>query len=495
MRIRSCAAGARKPDWCLSMKSTFPIVASVAALVLSLQFVAVARADIEGRYRIDLMNGQYVEGDVKELPDGSYEVRTKHGVVVTIKKSEVRGIRPLEEAAAPGTPLAAGGKPGPATLRREISDAEIEQILAGIVARPDESLVGADRDEMLADLPADEQSLADMKRLAGPECKVLLKPHFVMVYTSSNEQAQKLGSRLESIYRWKIQFMRMLSLPVQRPESKLEIYYFGAHKEFMALSGAPLGVAGFYRPDDRRSYFFDFETHPFIAGAVERAKDPNTPWKERQLLRNRIARYCENQNLEVIQHEAGHHIDFNIGLFPNNGLTRKASVPLWLVEGTTQMFEVPPSTAGASLGVMNHARLNELRTVWGHHPLSVAEWKRFIIDNGMWRRPPKGGEASSYCLGWALVYYLWKEHRAGYGKYCRTVYDREEDVELSNSDREKEFEDIFGRVDEAWVKDFYGFLDKLQLKRSLLPPGQREQPAERDSDRGRGGKGGGRTRQ
>ncbi|HQL53666.1 MAG TPA: hypothetical protein PLQ87_03090, partial [Phycisphaerae bacterium] len=63
------------------MRHSVHILALLAAVVLATQVVAPARAEIEGRYRIELMNGKYVEGDVKELPDGSYEVKTKHGVV------------------------------------------------------------------------------------------------------------------------------------------------------------------------------------------------------------------------------------------------------------------------------------------------------------------------------------------------------------------------------------------------------------------------------
>ncbi len=474
------------------MRHSVHILALLAAVVLATQVVAPARAEIEGRYRIELMNGKYVEGDVKELPDGSYEVKTKHGVVVTVKRNEVRELRSLEEASAAAGAGGAGSTKR-AAYRRAITDAEIAAILSGVTANPDESTSGAARDDMLAELPLNEESLAEMKKVAGPEAKVLIKPHFVMVYTSSDEAARKLASRVESIYRWKVQFMRMLNLPARRPEHKLEIHYFGTYKEFQALTQVPLGVMGFYRPDARRSFFFDYETHPFVADDVARIKDKNTPWQERQRLRNRVNRLVENQNLEVIQHETGHHIDFNIGLFPNNGLARKASVPLWLVEGTTMMFEVPPTSAGASLGVLNHNRLNQLRTTWGPHPLSLEEWRRFIVDNQMWRSPPRGNEADSYCLGWSLVYYLWKEHRAGYAQYCKTVFDREEDVELTVSEREKEFEDIFGRVDEKWIEDFYKFLDSLQLKRSLLPPGeegplepQRDSPQRSDGGRGRG---------
>jgi hypothetical protein len=476
-----------------TMRNRTAIVAALAAVVLSLQLVAAAQAQaqVAGRYRIDLMNGQAVEGDVKELPNGSFEVKTKFGVVVTIKKSEVRGLRALEAATTPGRKGPAGAGRSAAGLRREISDAEVTALLAGIVAQPDESLAGADRDEMLADLPVDDESLADMKRIAGPESKVLLKPHFVMVYTSTDEGAQKLAARLEAIFRWKIQFMKMMGRPVRRPPHKLEIYYVGTYKEFQQM-GAPSGAAGFYRHDDNRAYFFDFEDFPVMAALAEKAKDPNTPWRERQRLRNRISRYCEDQTLEVIQHEAGHQIDFNIGLFPRYEHTVKADYPRWLVEGTTMMFEVPPSSAGASLGVLNHTRLDQLRLRWGRHPLSVAEWKRFIIDNNMWFHPPGNGDSGdSYPLGWALVYYLWKEHRAGYAQYCKAVYNRDEDVEMSNSDREKEFEDIFGRVDEKWVKSFYDFLDSLQLRKSLSRLGGASQHGAGHTGRGRGGQGAG----
>ncbi|MEW6199505.1 MAG: DUF1570 domain-containing protein [Planctomycetota bacterium] len=465
----------------MSMKRKWLVTAGMAFLLLG---VGAAVADqIQGRYRIELMNGRYVEGDVKELPDGSYEVKTRHGVTVTVKRSEVRGLRALEAVRPAESPTAAPRNPG-ATLRREISDAEIEAIVAGIEANPDEAMVGVARDDMMAPLPLDTESVLEMMRQAGVPRKegvpfeddkhdgVLVKDHFVMVYTSSKDAARALASRLEAVYRWNVKMLSMLQIPARRPEHKLEIYYFASWDEFDRYSrnkGSPLppGVLGYYSPDINRSHFFDMRTMPGLKEHLEALKRPGTPWREKQRLTNLINRYVEHQNVETIQHETGHHIHFNIGLFPKDGLSREASVPIWLVEGTTMLFEVPPSKAGASLGVLNNNRLFYLRHLFGERPLDPQRWKLFLIDNHYWYGGG-WGVAESYQLGWAMVYYLWKEHRAGYAKYLQKVFGREE--ALSMTEREAELVECFGPLNDEWFEKFYNFLARLELRPSLVDP-------------------------
>jgi hypothetical protein len=338
-------------------------------------------------------------------------------------------------------------------------------------------------EDLEAPLTLDVESVKDMFAKAGLTWKegvppdkqenLLIKPHFVMVYTSPAKAARQLGARLESVWTWNVRFLRMLRIPARRPPSKLEIFYFGTHSEFQSYSmrtGGPveMGVLGYYRSDINRSHFFEMETWPPAAQRLEAAK--HAPADQAAQERNKVARWVEFQNLEVIQHETGHHIHFNVGLFPRNAHERESSVPTWLIEGTTMMFEFPPTQAGASLGVLNHGRLDQVRKFWGPHPLSTAEWKLFLIDNNVWYSGVgRGNPGASYPLGWAMVYYLWKEHRDGYGKYLQTVFGREEDFRMTNTEREKEFEDIFGVVNDEWVNKFYKFLDSLQLKPSLVP--------------------------
>lgn len=487
----------------MSLTRKWLLAMGVAFLVLGATLPA--SAQVQGRYRIELMSGRYVEGDVKELPDGSYEVKTRHGVTVTVKRNEVRGLRAMDEprpgAATPTPTPAARGS----VLRREISEAEIEALLAGIEANPDEMMIGVGRDDMMAPLPLDPESVLDMMRQAGVPRKagvpfegdqhdgVLVKEHFVMVYTSSKDAARALGSRLEAVWRWNVKMLSMLQIPARRPEHKLEIYYFASWDEFDRYArntgtALPPGVLGYYDPDINRSHFFDLRSAPGLAEYLEALKRPGGDWRERQRITNRINRYVEHQNIETIQHETGHHIHFNIGLFPRDGFQQGSAVPVWLVEGTTMLFEVPPSQAGASLGVLNHNRLFHLRHRFGPKPLDPQRWKLFLIDNSYWWGS-EWGVFDSYQLGWAMVYYLWREHRAGYGKYLQKVFGREEP--LSMTEREAEFVECFGPLNEEWFKKFYDFLERLELRPSLVDPlledAAKQQNASRRNQRSPGG--------
>jgi hypothetical protein len=447
------------------------------------------KAEAKGRCRVFYFSAgsevRSIDGQVTQMPDGSYEVKTDTGAVVTLRKNQVKAIKPLDEETKRAAPASPGESRGSESiLRRPISDAEIEELLKDIVAKVDESVVGVKLEDLEAPLPLNVDSIKEMFREAGltwkegvpPEKQenLLLKPHFAMVYTSPAKAAQRLGARLESVWTWNVKFMRMLKVPARRPEHKLEIYYFGTFAEYQAYSTRTSGrdvmfTLGYYVPKINRSHFYEMETWPPVAHRLEAAK--TMPPDEGAKKKNEVERWVEFQNMDVIQHETGHHIHFNIGLFPRNGLERESSVPIWLVEGTTMMFEIPPSSAGGSLGILNHNRLNEVRKFWGPHPLSTAQWKLFLIDNGVWASGVgRGDVALSYPLGWSMVYYLWKEHRDGYAKYLRTVFGREEDFRMTNTEREKEFEDIFGIVNDDWIKKFYKFLDSLVLKPSLLPP-------------------------
>ena len=134
-------------------------------------------------------------------------------------------------------------------------------------------------------------------------------------------------------------------------------------------------------------------------------------------------------------------------------------------------FEVPPSTAGAGIGVLNHSRLFEVRQLFGWHPLTPERWKLFLIDNAQWYNSD-WGVAASYPLGWAIVYYMWTEHRDGYAKYLQKVFGREE--VLDRTQRERELQDCFGTLDDKWFKKFYEFLDSLELRPSLCGPEEEE---------------------
>ncbi len=436
----------------------FAALAIGAGIALSLPgspITAALAQDFPGTYRVHRISGSPLEGEVTEDGD-SYRVKVKAGIVVTIKKSEVRKLEAVESDSSPAE--APNG-----SLRRPVTDAELEAVLGS----EDIELTHLDPSEnvdLLAELPQNPVSEQEMLRITGPKGKLLYTKHFVVAYTSDIESARKLASRLDSVFAWHVKFMDMLDLPKIRPASKLEIFYFGTFDEYdkyQTVNGfREMGAIGFYMRTNNRSSFFDMRTWPPFAAQLESAKDPSVDWRERQRIQNRVLQLVEHNNLEVVQHEAAHHIQFNIGVFPKLG-----DMPRWVTEGMATMFEVPPSEVGASLGALNHYRLFQFRQIWGPRGQRLPQLRQFILNDNIWFN--FGG--ASYPAGWAINQYLFRQHPEGFKKWMHLMAQREDNEQVSVSDKLAQFEDIFGEVDEIWESKFYDYLEGLELKTSHLP--------------------------
>lgn len=453
-------------------------VISLAGFFLTTQWPSAA-AQVGGKCRIVLMNGNYLDGDVKETADG-YEVKSRQGITTTVKKNQVREVVPLDESGKPidkkvlpaNKPAKAGdknanGKNEPQTAaRREVSDAEIALIL-GDEDESGEADAELDEGESggvdLKDLPAltlDKDSLQQMLRI-GNTNNYLETPHFVLVYTSSKEEAQKLAAGMERSYKWAHKFMEMLNLKALRPQSKLEIYYFGTNKEYQSygsvVGGVPEWAAGFYMRPINRSSFYDMNDEPNVAQLKEQLKQlPSSNWREKQFINNRIKRRSDFYNVTIVQHEAAHHIHFNVGIFNKRGHT-----PRWLTEGLAQMFELPPGNLGGSLGATNHFRLAQFNQQYRDNRKAVVATRLFIADDDQWK-------PERYPHGWAMVHYLWKKKREQFAVFMRKMALREDDRVMSETEIQQEFEDIFGPADDKFHEDFLNYIFSIQFRRSAL---------------------------
>ncbi len=451
---------------------------AVTTALVAFSFVATSAADeakIKGRYKIHQLKGNPVEGDVTEQADGSYLVENvsgRKGITITVPRANVRRLEALDEvgSAAPGASESSpGGAKRTLGRRRTIELTEIEDVLAGIAATVDPNEIGVSREDLVAPLPKNEERVREMHRMANSD-KEWVTDHFVMVYTGPESQARALGARLERVWDWNVKFITMLRLPAKRPDHKLEVYFFHKYKDiesyYLAQFGQDfqMGVLGFFEPDINRSHFFDLESWPPILARRERSKSATGLAAQRE--KNEVNRWVDYQNIEVLQHEAGHHIHFNIGLFPRNGLSRESSIPRWLVEGTTMLFEFPMNSTGAAIGTINHNRLFQVRELFKQRKWSAQEWKMFLIDNMVFLQ----GGGAYYPVAWSMVNFLWHEHREAYGNYLRAVFDRPPDFRMTMSEFEKEFEDYFGHIDDKWIERFYKYLDSLRLNPLLLPP-------------------------
>jgi hypothetical protein len=383
---------------------------------------------------------------------------------MSVPKSSVARIVAVEETGS-GSTATAGS-------RREITQADIDAILGS-----DHVDIGSvDRIEQVdlsQPLETDMDSVRQMLRIGGTKARYMdTFPHFVLVYTSDREKAQALGARLESVYQWNVKYMKMLDIPrIRMPKAKLEIFFFGTHEEYTAyqtLNGwRNMGAIGFYMRTNNRSAFFDMMTYPPYKQQLDRVKDKSVPAAERQRVRSRIEHEVAHENLEVVQHEAAHHIHFNLGIFPAQG-----DVPRWMTEGLATMFEVPPSDAGASFGAINHFRVYHFRNAFGDRGQNLPDMRQFILNDGVFQQLGFHG----YSIGWALNHYLFREHNEAYAKWMQLLAKRDDDwsLRLETAEKQEQFEEIFGEIDDEWVKNFNDYIASIQLRRSVLPPSIRD---------------------
>jgi hypothetical protein len=426
-----------------------------AGVLLGMAVVLPATAqEKSGRYKVVLMNNSVVEGDLTEV-DGGYQIKNRYGILIKLKKSEVRRMEKLADA-----PAAAESENAPSVALAAISEEDILRVLG------DDALEESDVESTMVDLsplPVDESSVSEMLKIAGAGASAqrLETDHFVLVYSSSKETARTLGARLESVYTWCHKFMDMLGIQAVRPDYKLEIYFYNTHQEFKAYGnnqgGVPDWAAGFYIRTNNRSAFFDLNDEPTVAGYKKQLE--NAHWRQKQYWNNRIKRYSDFLNLSVIQHEAAHHIHFNVGIFP-----KKGDMPRFLTEGLAQMFELPPGKLGGGLGATNHYRLAQFHQQFnrkqGGNPNAIIPLRTFITDD-------QNGWPAAYPQAWALTNFLWKKHRDGFASYMQKMANREDGVEITETQRQQEFEDLFGPCSELDEK-FKDYSLGLQFRRSAI---------------------------
>ena len=437
-------------------KVRVPAFILISSLVFASLAPVLAQVSVEDgeSYRIIRTNGKEIVGEVTEY-ENLYKVKVASGIVVTVRKSQVREILPADAETS--------GDSVNDPLPERLSDEEIDEILGGEELEI-AALAYVDREDLRLPLPPDENSIAEMERYAGKTARRLDTDHFVFIYTSSEAAAKRLAARLETVFEWNVKFAEMFEIPVHRPRHKLEVFYFNTFEEYSAyqtLNGwLSSGALGFYMRTNNRCAFFDMSTWPMVAQALARSKDTSLPHQERLKLRNKCMRWSDWMNLEVIQHEATHAIHFNIGVFPKHG-----SIGKWMTEGLCVQFEVAPGVAGGSFGAINYSRLNDWHEMYGERGQNVP-WqfvKNEILSQGMGYH--------DYVMGWAINYYLRKTQKEGYAKWMQLIANDDGRM-WSNGNAMtmwlERFEEIFGKVDEDWVKEMFEYIGDIPMRESTI---------------------------
>lgn len=297
-----------------------------------------------------------------------------------------------------------------------------------------------------------------MQRRAGDAPRRVETEHFVVVHTSAEPLARAVARRLEAVYQAHVRFIGALDIPVRRPKHKLEVYCFANHEQFgryqATLASNGRDVLGFYDTELNRSAFFDLDTHPTLL-AIRAAVEQSEPARRAELQR-RLHRRREWLWLSIIQHEAAHQVQFNIGLIPSSDVA-----PTWLAEGLATLFEVPLELSETPRECLNGYRLHEFRKLYGRGRETLGDLRRFLVDDEAWC----GGKC--YPLAWALTRHLLEEHREGFAALLRKVAT-DGGLPGAPAQRQAILDELLGPIDEAWIERFYTETMKLPLDSSTF---------------------------
>ncbi len=351
-------------------------------------------------------------------------------------------------------------------------------------------MIAQARDEV-----AEERSPAETEllKVAGEGFEIKSTAHFAIAYDGDSETIADFIARVEATYRGVYRFLKLHDLDSTEPTEKLEIIFFDRPEAFFdyakRTNADVTGAAGFYSPRTNRAAFYHALNMQRLAGVNEqiasieesldskngRGRDRKNVLKQLRILRNERDQTIESVNQLVVQHEVAHQVLYNAGLH-----SRQGDQPTWLVEGLACLFETPPNRNGAGFATVNQYRLLNFREAISGEiapkrmradsyqeavrqgrlvPLRRLIGDRNVFDMG------RANVENAYAQAWSLVHYLHHRKRVAFGDYLTVLARRPVDREYSPATELMIFEEVFGPVDEQFIKGWLDFCLDLRVRR------------------------------
>ncbi len=365
--------------------------------------------------------------------------------------------------------------------------------------------------------PATAEQEAALLAAAGKGFRIQRTAHFLIAYNVAPSEVKPFVARVEQVYQSIYRFCAAHKIATVEPHRKLEIIYFDTFPEYEQYARRvhfdAAGTYGFYTDADNRAAFYncandqqlaalqrdlrEAQRHasrlekqiaqtPAAAGRITiEYGDGTSRTMTRDQARREFAKACERLkklgartdsyvetiNRTVVQHETTHQVFFNAGV-----LVRGGHNPAWLVEGLAMLFETPPTHLGSGAGVVNSLRLRDFREAVGAGdsqggasadivPAAMAKGRiaplsALLTDPALFETRGRRG-AACYAEAWALVHYLHRTRSKEFAEYLRRIAARPPDRSVRGPQEIAEFEEVFGKADEAFVRRWARYILSL----------------------------------
>jgi hypothetical protein len=339
----------------------------------------------------------------------------------------------------------------------------------------------------LTDSPELEQEMRQFVR-GGRNMKFQSSEHFLLLHDTTDAKDRfskktRAEERLELLETVFSSFLLKFSLEgydLEVPKQRLKVVLFADKEDylrFVDLLGPSLSkAAGFYDRKNNISVFFDQGSDE----SFEALHKLNTELQEqkRSMMKDRapgtrdvvrladtiqllteVAR--ENLDIEVVSHEATHHLAGNTGLMPAD-----APVPVWAAEGLATYFESPKQAAWSGIGSVNKERLDWYK---GLESDKVHSNINFIVSDQIFSRAgSQGSTLHGYGQAWALTHFLMARHFDKLLKWYLLIAKKPAGKPLSDKELVESFDEVFGKDKSALDLEWRQYMRTLKTDLQLV---------------------------
>jgi hypothetical protein len=331
--------------------------------------------------------------------------------------------------------------------------------------------LGEVRTRMKTKLSDQSEAESKARQLVNrPNMVAEFSDHYVLLHdtkedTSNKKKKSRAASRLallETVYESYFLKFAFDGITLDPPTERLVVILFKEENDFKRYSTqidpTLLSAAGFWSTNDNACVFYDqgnsdrmkilddfnADLKRLKAAAKGTAVSRETAHLSGTIdLLVKVAK--EEDDIEVVSHEATHQLAGNTGLMP-----RKKVALRWAHEGLAAYFETSSDSVWSGIGAVNERRLKS------YYRVSSDPKRRSIdllINDSLFDNSKSIKEESdAYGQAWALTHYLMENKPEQLAEY----YRRASEIEVSDEPIERKvLVDLFAEV--------FGDLKKLEL--------------------------------
>jgi hypothetical protein len=332
-----------------------------------------------------------------------------------------------------------------------------------------------------------EKAVKEMRALVKrSNMEVLTSQHFILLHDTGSEldpykkktRAQIRIELLEKVYESFYMKFLLSGRRLELPKEFLRVVLFAEHDDYKAFCKTQDDemlqmTAGFYNGENNTSFFYiqgTSDDHEDLKSAVDDLKKLSKELSRAKVAgRGDIKRMVgslelltgimrENEDVEVVSHEATHHLAANSGLLP-----RKKAAMRWAHEGLASYFESPKEADWAGIGAVNENRLEYYKALASDPEHGTLEF--LVTDKVFDFAASHSAHLAAYGQAWALTHFLMERHFDGLMEFYNRVAELDSE-KILRSDIVKIFEETIGdltSVENEWRSYMRGLKTDLEV--------------------------------